>query len=98
MDTVPKILILTKSKCLYKFCIKSNCLSFLQRKKIWRLEGGIEPLRVSPPTGLKPAHRTTEAHLGNENIIFALYKANLARARKKYLFMVPRRSNVSLLI
>ena len=66
--------------------------------KIWRLEGGIEPLRVSPPTGLKPAHRTTEAHLGDTNFIFALYKANLARARKKYLFMVPGRSNVSLLI
>ena len=28
-----------------------------------RPEGGIEPLRFSAPTGLKPATRTTECHL-----------------------------------
>ena len=28
-----------------------------------RPEGGIEPLRLSTPTGLKPATRTTECHL-----------------------------------
>ena len=39
-----------------------------------RLEGGIEPLRVSPPTGLKPAHRTTEDHLGEKSTNFSLYK------------------------
>ena len=44
--------------------------------KKWRLEGGIEPLRVSPPTGLKPAHRTTEAHLGGGNSDSGLYILN----------------------
>ena len=33
--------------------------------KISRPEGGIEPLRLSAPTGLKPATRTTECHLDN---------------------------------
>ena len=42
-------------------------------RKFWRLEGGIEPLRVSPPTGLKPAHRTTEDHLGGGNSHPGLY-------------------------
>ena len=40
-----------------------------------RLEGGIEPLRVSPPTGLKPAHRTTEDHLGGGDPWSTIYKA-----------------------
>ena len=31
--------------------------------KNYRPEGGIEPLRFSAPTGLKPATRTTECHL-----------------------------------
>ncbi len=29
-----------------------------------RPEGGIEPLCLPTATGLKPAHRTTDAHLG----------------------------------
>ena len=28
-----------------------------------RLEGGVKPLRLSTPTGLKPVHQTTEDHL-----------------------------------
>ena len=32
-------------------------------EKMSRPEGGIEPLRLSTPTGLKPATRTTECHL-----------------------------------
>ena len=34
-------------------------------RKNYRPEGGIEPLRLSTPTGLKPATRTTECHLDN---------------------------------
>ena len=51
------------------------CTVMLHKNR--RLEGGIEPLRVSPPTGLKPAHRTTEAHLGVLSLNFALYKDKL---------------------
>ena len=36
-----------------------------------RPEGGIEPLRLSAPTGLKPATRTTECHLDIELTDFA---------------------------
>ena len=35
----------------------------LERGQNSRPEGGIEPLRFSAPTGLKPATRTTECHL-----------------------------------
>ncbi|GIY19870.1 hypothetical protein CEXT_604421 [Caerostris extrusa] len=38
-------------------CSTSPCLP--------RPEGGIEPLRLSSAMGLKPAHRTTSAHLGD---------------------------------
>ena len=61
-----------KFRVFAKLCLR-GCTLKLQK---WRLEGGIEPLRVSPPTGLKPAHRTTEDHLGEISPIFSLYKVN----------------------
>ena len=36
---------------------------FSMREKNLRPEGGIEPLCLSTPTGLKPAPQTTEDHL-----------------------------------
>ena len=36
--------------------------------KKYRLKGGIEPLRLSSATGLKPALRTTEDHQGEKRM------------------------------
>ena len=44
----------------------SSLLRTRIRDKSVRPEGGIEPLRLSAPTGLKPATRTTECHLDME--------------------------------
>ena len=42
----------------------------LNLEKKLRPEGGIEPLRLSTPTGLKPATRTTEYHLDIKHLQF----------------------------
>ena len=43
-----------------KYKVKAHLLAGPQK----RPEGGIEPLRLSSATGLKPALRTTEGHRG----------------------------------
>ena len=43
-------------------------------RRLCRPEGGIEPLRLSAPTGLKPATRTTECHLDNYLTIFVHFE------------------------
>ena len=45
-----------------KYKVKAHLLAGPQK----RPEGGIEPLRLSSATGLKPALRTTEGHRGNK--------------------------------
>ena len=47
-----------------------------------RPEGGIEPLRPSTPTGLKPATRTTECHLDDMEGKTGLPKVNI-RSHKR---------------
>ena len=47
-----------------KYKVKAHLLAGPQK----RPEGGIEPLRLSSATGLKPALRTTEDHQGEKRV------------------------------
>ncbi|GIY19880.1 hypothetical protein CEXT_604471 [Caerostris extrusa] len=65
-------------------CSTSPCLP--------RPEGGIEPLRLSSATGLKPAHQTTGAQLGDtrcllSGICTAIFLASVKSGRVNYLRM-----------
>ena len=55
----------------------------------YRLKGGIEPLRLSSATGLKPALRTTEDHQGEKRVSVrvANFVENIAG---RYLWLVVK--------
>ena len=57
--------------------------------KKYRLKGGIEPLRLSSATGLKPALRTTEDHQGERRVSVrvAIFVENVTG---RYLWLVVK--------
>ena len=63
---------------------------------MYRLKGGIEPLRLSSATGLKPALRTTEGHQGEKRVSIrvAIFVENITG---RYLWLVVKPHLISLL-
>ncbi|GIZ01158.1 hypothetical protein CEXT_354341 [Caerostris extrusa] len=62
----------------------------------WRSsgQGGIEPLRFSSATDLKPAHQTTGSHLGETRCLLSgiytgISAANIKSGRLNYLQVSP---------
>ena len=68
-------------------------------KSFPRPEGGIEPLRLSAPTGLKPATRTTEYHLdswaGRQPALLQLLRSTLYTAPHRHSPQLDRCHSLS---